>query len=114
MVLISQIIIGSLLDVAKLTLKSTHLDLKQRRASHALTHSNVSTARELTPPTQSNAHSGNTVSTKSGIPRNMLISRKLGDNPSTLTRVKQKNDFKRFKNLFSKRSHKQLPNQHYS
>jgi len=86
MVLISRIIIGSLLGVAKLTLKSTHLDLKQRRASHALTHSNVSTARDLTLPTQSNTHSGNTISTKSGTSRNMVISRKLGENTSVIRR----------------------------
>jgi len=80
MVPISQIIIRSLLGVAKLTLKLIHLDSKQRRASHALTHSNVSIVRNLTLPTQSNVHSGNTVSTTSGTPRNMLISRKLGKN----------------------------------
>jgi len=114
MVLISQIIIGSSLSIEKLALKSTHLDLKWRRASCALTHSNVSTTRELTPPTQSNAYSGNTVSTKSSTPRNTLISGKLGENPSTLTRAKQENDFKRFKNLFSKRLQEQLPNQYYS
>jgi len=88
MVLISQIIIGSLLGVAKLTLKLTHLDLKCKRVSLALTCSNVSTARDLTLLTQSNAHSGNTISTKSGTPRNMLISRKPGKNPSALTQVK--------------------------
>ena len=113
MVLISWIIIGSLLGVAKLTLKLTHLDSKYRRASLALTCSNVSTARDLTLLTQSNAYSGNTVSTKSGTSRNMLISRKPGENPSTLTRVKQENDFKRLKNLFSKHSQEQLPNQYY-
>jgi len=85
MVLISWIIIRSLLGVAKLTLKSTHLDSKCRRANLALTHSNISTARDLTPPTQLNAHSGNTVSTKSGTPRNTLISGKLEENPSALT-----------------------------
>ena len=73
-------IIRSLLSVAKLTLKSIYLDSKQRRASHALTHSNVSIARDLTLPTLSNVHSGNTVSTKSSTPRNMLIFRKLGEN----------------------------------
>jgi len=113
MVLISQIIIRSLLDVAKLTIKSTHLNSKHRRVSLALTHSNVSTVRDLTPLTQLNAHSGNTVSTKSGIPRNTFISRKLGENPSALTRAKHENDFKRLKNLFSKCSQEQLPNQHY-
>jgi len=100
MVFISWIIIGSLLGVAKLTLKLTHLDLKCKRASLALTRSNVSTARDLTPLTQSNAHSGNTVSTKSGTPRNILISGKLEENLSALTRAKQENDFKRLKNLF--------------
>jgi len=80
MVLISQIIIGSLLDAAKLTLRSTHLDSKQRRASHTLTHSNISIARDLTLLTQLNVHSGNIVSTKSSTPRNMLISGKLGEN----------------------------------
>ena len=113
MVLISWIIIGSLLGVAKLTLKLTYLDSKHRRVSLALTHSNVSTIRDLTPLTQLNAYSGNTISTKSSTPRNTLISRKPGENPSTLTRVKQENDFKRLKNLFSKCSQEQLPNQHY-
>jgi len=88
--------------------------LKQKRASYALTHSNVSTVRELTPLTQLNTHSGNTVSIKSGTPRNILISGKLGENSSALTRAKQENDFKRFKNLFSKCLQEQLPNQHYS
>ena len=80
MVLILQIIIRSLLGVAKLTLRSTHLDSKQRRANCALTYSNISLARDLTTLTQSNVHSENTVSIESGTPRNMLISRKLGEN----------------------------------
>ena len=114
MVFISWIIIKSLLGVAKLTLRSTHLDLKQKRVSHTLTHSNVSIARNLTLLTQSNVHSENTVSTKSSTSRNMLISRKLGVNQSALTWVTQENNFKRFKNLFTKHLQKQLFNQHYS
>ena len=76
----SLIIIGSLLGITKLTLRSTHLDSKQRRASHALTHSSVSITRDHILLTQSNVYSRNTVLTGSGTSRNMLISRKLGEN----------------------------------
>ena len=78
--LISLIIIRSLLGAVKLTLRSTHLDLKQRRMSHALTHSSISTTRAPILPTLLNAHFGSTISIKNGTPRNMLVMEHLDTN----------------------------------
>jgi len=80
MVLISLTIIGSLCDAVKLMLSLTHLDLKQKRVNLALTISNVSIAKDRILWTQVNVHSGNTTSIENGIQRNILISRKLGEN----------------------------------
>jgi len=56
-----------LLGVAKQMTKSIHLDLRPRRAIHALIHSNASTVKVNTRPTLTTALSGNTASTRSGL-----------------------------------------------
>jgi len=58
--------------------KSIHLGLRLRRAIHALIHSNASTVKVNTRPTLTTALSGNTASTRSGLQKNMLKSRKPG------------------------------------
>ena len=69
-------------DVVKLTINLTLLDLKLRKTNHARTHSSVLIVRVLMMLTLSNALSGNTISTRSGTPKNMLNSGKLGEHQS--------------------------------
>ena len=70
------------LGAAKLTTSQIHPESKPRRAIFACICSNASTARDLMLLTLSNALSGNTASTRSSMPKNTLISGKLGETQS--------------------------------
>jgi len=58
--------IENLDGVAKPMLKLTHLGWKQRRANPALTRSNAPTAKEITKPTPTFVHFGDTTSIGNG------------------------------------------------
>jgi len=64
--------------VAKLTTKLIHLGSKPRRVNPAFIHSNVLIARVLTSLTPMIVFSRNTALIRSGIPKNMPSSGKLG------------------------------------
>jgi len=72
------ITIVTLHGVVKLMINLTLLNLKPRRANHAHTHSSLLIVRVLMVLTLLNTFSGNTISTRSGTPKNMLNSGKLG------------------------------------
>jgi len=74
----SQKITMNLDGVARQTKKQTHPDLKQRKGSHALIHSNARTAKVITKLIPICIHSGDIDSTRSGNKRNMLRSMKTG------------------------------------
>jgi len=66
MVLTNRNTTGSLVDVVKLTTKSTHLDWKPKKAILAPTPSSVPTAKEITKPVLIHVHFGDINSIGSG------------------------------------------------
>ena len=73
--------------VVRRMLKLILLDLKQKRANPALTHSSVQTAKENTKPTQMTVCSGSIASTGNGTLRSMLRYVKTDLNSSALLRT---------------------------
>jgi len=78
-------IIVTLHGVVKLMINSIFPNWKPRRMNHTHICLSVSTVRVLMLPTLYNVHSGNTISTRSGTPKNMLNSRKPGEHQSVQT-----------------------------
>jgi len=67
-----------LLGVVKLMTRPILLDLRPRRMTHALIHLIVLTVKTTTRWTLMTVPSENTASTRNGLPKNTLNSRKLG------------------------------------
>ena len=96
--------------VVRLITSQIHPEPKLRRAIPALTCSSVSTARDLTLLTPLSVPSGNIVSTRSGTPKNMLISRKPGEPWSVQVWMKLNYDFEELESIFTKHLKRQLFN----
>ena len=99
----SQKITVNLGGAARQTKNQTHPDLKQRKGSHALIHSNVQIAEVIIKPIPICIYSGDIDSIESGNKRNMLRSMKTGSSRFVLWRTANlNNDCTKSQSIFTK------------
>ena len=111
----SQKITVNLDGAARQTKNQTHPNLKQRKGSHALIHSNAQIAEVITKPIPICIYSGDIDSIESGNKRNMLRSMKIGSSQFVLWGIANlNNDCTKSQSIFTKCSEKLSYCQYYS